>query len=488
MLKLNPTNPTVPPQAFDRPIILQRSPILSRAVLWGIVGVTSFTFIWACVAKIDEAIPATGKLEPQGAVQEVKVPINGVVQQVNVREGQRVKQGEVMLTLDPTTAQAQQTALQKVKSALMEETAVYRSVLQNPDAPAPAAGPGSAEVIALTQSRSKLIAEAQLYQAQLTGDSPGGASNQQFRLQTYQAETASRQAVAQLEIDQLERQLAELQVQFASAQDLLAVNQGIYRDLEPVAKQGGISRVQFLQQQQEVRTRQAQVDQLAQSQERIQLAIAQAQEKLRNTVANSVQDTSIKLSETEKRIAEIDGQLNKAIVENQKRIAELDSQLSQAQMTLQYQALRAPAAGTVFDLKASAPGFVINPTEAVLKVVPDNSLMVEVFITNKDIGFIQVGMPVDIRVDTFPFSEFGDIKGKLVAIGTDALPPTQLRPFYSFPVKIQLDQQFLQVNGREVPLQSGMGVSVNIKTRSRTIMSIFNDGLAKGLESLKFMR
>ena len=91
-------------------------------------------------------------------------------------------------------------------------------------------------------------------------------------------------------------------------------------------------------------------------------------------------------------------------------------------------------------------------------------------------------------MDTFPFSEFEDVKGKLISIGSDALPPTQLRPSYSFPAKVQLDQQSLTVNGRELPLQSGMSVSVNIKVRDRSSSSILTNGFIKGFESLKFVR
>jgi HlyD family secretion protein len=131
---------------------------------------------------------------------------------------------------------------------------------------------------------------------------------------------------------------------------------------------------------------------------------------------------------------------------------------------------------------------VANSTEPVLKIVPEDSLRVEVFIPNKDIGFIKPGMLVDVRIDAFPFSEFGDIKGELESIGSDALPPTQERPYYSFPAKIKLDRQSLLIQGREAPLQSGMSVSVNIKTRKRSIMSIFTDAFNQKIDTLKTVR
>ncbi|MEL7246546.1 MAG: biotin/lipoyl-binding protein, partial [Cyanobacteria bacterium J06573_2] len=78
---------------FEQAVILRRSPFLSRAALWSILGVTVFTISWAAFNKIDQAIPAQGKLEPQGAVREIQVPVNGVVEKVFVKDGQQVKQG-----------------------------------------------------------------------------------------------------------------------------------------------------------------------------------------------------------------------------------------------------------------------------------------------------------------------------------------------------------------------------------------------------------
>ena len=100
-------------------------------------------------------------------------------------------------------------------------------------------------------------------------------------------------------------------------------------------------------------------------------------------------------------------------------------------------------------------------------------------------GFIKVGMPVDVKIDSFPVSEFGDMKGQLLVIGSDDLAPTQIHPIYSFPAIVHLNQQFLSIQGHNVTLQSGMSVSVNIKVRQRTVMSIFTDGFTQQMHSLR---
>lgn len=121
-----------------------------------------------------------------------------------------------------------------------------------------------------------------------------------------------------------------------------------------------------------------------------------------------------KIADNKQRIAAIDSQFMKVILDNEQRLADVNSKISQTQLNVKYQELRAPVAGTVFDLQAKNPGFVANPTTKMLQIVPKENYIAEVFITNKDIGFVRKGMKVDVRIDSFPYSEFGDIKGKLL--------------------------------------------------------------------------
>ena len=485
-----PSRQVVRTEAFDQPVVLQQTALWSRSIVWGIVGVTSFALIWASVAKIEEAVPATGQLEPQGAVQAVQAPTGGVVREILVRDGQRVKQGDVLLRFDATTAQAQVQSLEKVRNSITQESRLYQTLLSSQGSPSPAQLAGlPPEVVALTANRSTLVAENNLYRRQLAGGGSGGLSvEESSRLSAIQSEANSRTAAAQLEVSQLQQQLSQTQGQLAVARQTLGINQRILSDIQPLVEEGGIARVQFLRQQTEVLTGQGEVDRLTGEQNRLQFAISQAGQQLQNTLATSQTDLLGRIAENQKDIATIDSQLNKALVENEKQLAEINSQLSQAQLALRYQELRAPVDGVVFDLQPKGTGFVANTSEPILKIVPGEALVAEVFITNQDIGFLHEGMDVDVRIDSFPFSEFGDVQGKLVSIGSDALPPTEVLPFYHFPAKVEIDQQSLKVNGRELPLQSGMSITANIRVRERTVMSIFTDLFENKVDSLRTVR
>lgn len=481
-------------QEFDSPVILEQSSNWSRAILWGLMSVTAITIVWASVARIEEAIPAQGNLEPSGAVKEVQAPLGGVVKTIYVQDGQRVKKGDRLISFDPTKSVSELASLLKVRTAIIQENQFYQAQM----------GKQAGEIttqramvqlglppqlLSLVQSRSALIAENQLFKAQLGTQPQASLNGQQIdRLKSNQAELSSRVAANQSEVEQLSRQLNQTQIQLASAKDTLAMNKEILQNIQPLAAQGAMSRIQFLKQQQEVRTSVMEVAKLTQERERLKLEINEAGSKLQNTVAVDRKDLLTKIADNDKAIAQIDSQLSKTMVENNKRLAEVESQISQAQQNLRYEELVAPSNGTVFDLQARTPGFVANSSQPIVKIVPDDALTAKVFITNRDIGFVKEGMNVDVRIDSFPFSEYGDVKGKLVSVGSDALPPDQIHPYYRFPAKISLERQSLLINGRTVPLQSGMSISGNIKVRDRSVISIFTDLFTKNVESLKFVR
>ncbi|NEO31897.1 MAG: HlyD family efflux transporter periplasmic adaptor subunit [Symploca sp. SIO3C6] len=484
--------------AFDQAVILRQSRNWSHAILWTIVGVSTALVIWANIAEIDQAVPAQGKLEPKGNVNEVKAPAGGVVTEIHVESGDKVEKGDLLITLEPKVPQAQLASLSKVRAALIKENQFYRSQLRNAELSnlkdqEISDLELSREITSLTQNRAALLEENELYRSLLRGDSLGTSFNpqQRLRFEAARSELLSRVAAAEKEVEQLQEQFRQNQAQLETARSSLNVEQGILSEIAPLAAEGAVPRIQHLRQEQEVKTRQSDVEVRVLEEERLKLEIVKAQKQLENTIAISRKDLNDQIAANEIRIAEIDSQLNKVIVENEKQIADIDSQLSQANLSLSYQELRAPVSGTIFDLQPPSPGYVTNPNEPVLKIVPEDGLVARVYLTNKDIGFVEEGFSADVRIDSFPFSEFGDIEGKVLSIGSDALPPKpeENRPFYHFPAEISLKKESLVVNeNRSIPLQSGMSVSVNIKTRKRSVMSIFTEQFMNTTESLKTVR
>jgi hemolysin D len=495
-------------------IFLKQPSTWSRALVWGIVGLTAFGVGWASIAEIEKTIPTEGKLEPKAAVQEVQAPISGVVSEILVKDGDRVKANEVLMRFDTTSTKAQLASLEQIRQSLEQENQFYRAQLNGSNSSNGSGLKVSSEIVSLLKNRASLIADNQVYRAQIAGTTAGMSldSSQQERYNASQAELNSRKETYQSDIDQLENELEKTKIKIANAKERLITDkenlatsqsnlnteEEILTDLEPLKDEKAIPLIQYRRQKQsvgkgeaevnkyqaQVQSTQAEIDELTQERARINSAIAQAKAKLTNTVAGSKSELQEKIAANQQRIAEIDAQLSKYIVENDKQISETNSQISQLKQTLKYHEIKAPVAGTVFELKAHT-GFVSSPTQTVLEIVPNDALIAEVYITNEDRGFVKEGMTVDVRVDSFDFSEYGDIKGKILSIGADALEPDTIHPYYRFPAKIQLDRQYIEANGKQYNLESGMSVSANIKERKRKVITIFISMISKKFDSLQ---
>jgi hemolysin D len=573
---------------FGQSVVFQQSQVWSRAIVWGIMGITGALVLWACFARIDEAIPAAGKLEPLTDVKKVQAPISGVVKKVFVKNGDKVKAGDLLVQLESSVPESQLSSLASTKAALEEENRFYRSQLGSTatTTAVPKNANIKAEVLSLTKSRNALVAENKVFATELAGGNGSNLSaDEQSRLNTkrnYQnsqivggnldvgqvkkqmSENLVKQQGFQSQIEstkniigtirsgidsnkskmvselaQVDRQMAQNKARLIATQKSLGINQGILTDIKPAAEAGALSRVQVSRQEQEVSTKVSELEQQTQEQSRLQLEKQriissgntdaqnqqqrlqeqQQQIKQRESDINQLKEeysrlqlsaqrgvvktsenvsgnrvnTQDRIAANTNKIAEIDSQINKIIVENEKKITEIGSQLTQAGQNLKYQEIRSPADGTVFELKAFNEGTVnSNSNEPVVQIVPDNNLIAKIYITNKDIGFVKKDSKVDVRIDAFPFSEFGDVKGTLEWVGSDALPPDQIYNYYRFPARVKLDSQSLRVNQggttRDIQLQTGMALNANIKLRDRTVMSIFTEMFTRQSDSLKNVR
>ncbi len=179
-------------------------------------------------------------------------------------------------------------------------------------------------------------------------------------------------------------------------------------------------------------------------------------------------------------------------------LADLNGRLVETKVTIRYQQLKSPVDGVVFDLKPTARGFTAQSTQTVMKVVPIGFLEAKVEVPSNKIGFVQIkpGCPkksdacmnADISIDSYPSTDFGVLKGKVIRIGSDALKPDprEQRQELSYPVTIQLDQQKLKLKtGSTLPLQVGMSLTANIKLRKVSYLQLLLGEFQDKAESLQ---
>tara|TARA_B100000674_G_scaffold383112_1_gene326238 strand:- start:4089 stop:5306 length:1218 start_codon:yes stop_codon:yes gene_type:complete len=196
----------------------------------------------------------------------------------------------------------------------------------------------------------------------------------------------------------------------------------------------------------------------------------------------------------EKQIADLEEQSDRIALEserlsleNRKSIDGLRSQLVKVDLQLQYQNVVSPVSGIIFDPRIRKES-VIAGGERILSIVPQEGLYAEVFVPNKDIGYIQLDQEAKVRVDAFPFSRYGDIPAKVSQIAADALAPTPERSFYSFPVKLDLERSTLKSDNMPIPLKPGMSITTNLKLRDKRVISIVSDIFVDQTDSVRSIR
>ena len=215
---------------------------------------------------------------------------------------------------------------------------------------------------------------------------------------------------------------------------------------------------------------------------------------------NRVAETRGKLMQTKAERLRQTALLDQQTAQLKSELADLNGRLVESRVTLRYQQLKSPVDGVVFDLKPTSRGFTAQSTQTVMKVVPMGSLEAKVEVPSNKIGFVQVleGCPddrdacmnADISIDSFPSSDFGVLKGKVIRIGSDALEPDpqKQRQELSFPVTIQLDDQQLKLkNGSTLPLQVGMSLTANIKLRKVSYLQLLFGEFKDKAESLQHL-
>ncbi|AII49930.1 hemolysin D [Synechococcus sp. KORDI-52] len=200
---------------------------------------------------------------------------------------------------------------------------------------------------------------------------------------------------------------------------------------------------------------------------------------------NIVAETQGKLMQTRAEKLRQIALLDQQTAQLESELADLNGRLVQSKVTLRYQQLKSPVDGIIFDLKPTSRGFTAQSTQTVMKVVPKGLLEAKVEVPSNKIGFVQVApgcpekreacMNAEISIDSFPSTDFGVLKGKVIQIGSDALEPDpqQQRQELSFPVTIQLDDQdFRLKSGAVLPLQVGMSLTANIKLRKVSYLQL----------------
>lgn len=400
-------------------------------------------FAWAFLGQVDIVASAPGKIMPSGRIKVIQPLEIAVVRAIRVRDGQAVKAGDVLIELDPTINAADASRLKSELIAAQVNVARLRAALVESDTfQAP---PDASHELVATQ-RSFLQSQIGEYRAKL------GALSRQAEQKEAEASTSAALVTKLEAIIPVIRQRFEIRRTLANA--------------EIGSKLQYLEMLQALtEQEQELAV---QKSRLREAQAAVR-ALVETQKQVKAEYQKTVLDETSKF---------------------EPKAASLEQELIKAEQRTKLQLMVAPVDGTVQQLAIHTPGGVVTPAQALLVIVPtDSRLEVEAMISNRDIGFVEPGQVAEIKVDTFSFTKYGLIPGRVIDVSQDAISrnkperphekaqgtevsssePSGQELIYS--ARVALDRTQIQVENKLVNLSPGMAVTVEIKTGSRTVLS-----------------
>lgn len=417
---------------------------LGALVVWLVTLLLVVALAWSYLGRIDIVAVANGKISTEGSTKIIQPAISGVVTNINVHEGQRVKKGETLLALDKTTAEKDvATTNQSLNTARVERDILRRlavggntdDIINNADLP------DEAKAMLRQFAGSQTALSAARQQAV-----NGTISNYQQQLQFNQ------QAKNQLETNaqNLKNRKAEIEKQLPNA-----------NPVDKLRLQNELSNI-------DQRITSADSAVLGQNQQLLQSqsALTQAQ------------------NQSQTQTAETNSAFNNQIIMAEKRIIELENNLVKARQVLAQTTIAAPVDGTVLSLTVKTIGGVVNAGQQLAQIVPEKvPLYVDAALDNQDVGFVKPGQRVVIKVATYPFQRYGYLEGTVENISPDAIQDDKKGLIYKAKIKLNDDKSSKQ---NQLKLLPGMSVSAEITTGQRRIIEFFLDPLmTKADESLK---
>jgi len=394
----------------------------SRLLVWLSIFVVAALLYWASQAWIDEVVRGEGKVVPSQQVQVIQSLDGGVVEDIMVRPGQIVEQGDVLLRIDPTR---------------------FTSTL----------GETEAEIMALKAKAARLRALADGDAIEIPSEVALAApelAEMEIRIwETRSQELENSLSIAEEQLKQRREELRETEANREQAAQSCGITSQELSMTRPLLESGAVSQVDILRLQREVAKYCGEQKAFSAQIDRIEAAIHEAEKRLTETEISFRNQARSDLSDTRARLSSLqEGQVGLA---DRVRLAEV----------------RSPVRGVVKSLHANTLGGVIQPGHDILEIVPsDDSLLLEVRINPRDIGFIRPEQEARVKFTAYDFTVYGGLDGEVEQISADTLVDEQGNTYYV--ADVRTESAFL--GDEEKPIIPGMMAEVHILTGKRTVL------------------
>lgn len=411
-------------------------PTYAKPVLYLVILMVIAFVVWAAVTKLAEVTSAPGEVIPSGQIKVVQHLSGGTISEVMVEERMAVKEGDILLKLDDSRVLSD---LRQIEGRL----ASLRLRAERQEAFVMGREPDFSDF----ESRypSMVMVQRQQLQNQI--------SVRESTLDVLRQQTRQRQS----RLDQLAKSLDSAQQHRELTEEMLEMRRGM-------AKKRLITRITLLETERAAVSARGEEERIIKEMNLIRQELAEANSRYYETQNQILQEPLDQIDQLKAQIAETEEELSKV----KSRLEELW--------------VRAPATGLVFNLEVNNAGQVIQPGSVLMQIVPDNvQLQAEVRISPDDIGYVQPGQNVNLKVSSYDFSRFGYATGKLERVSAFSTLDEQGQPF--FKGWVSLDKNYLGGQQGRLPLMPGMVVSAEILTGEKTLLAYLADPITKGLSS-----
>lgn len=412
----------------------------ARLLTYVIMLMFTVLILWSILGKIDIIATSAGKLMPASNIKTIQTLTDSEIEEIYVQEGQYVKEGQDLIKFNQTEVLANISRVENEIEALEIAVARLKALLtDNPE------------------ENFSYNPEIDEYLIKMHKD----------LLKSQMTEKKAQIEVLDGQIVKAEKEKDTIQAELNRIEKLLpSVKERIEKKRILVDKKL-LARLTFLEQEEELTN--------LQEQRNVQV------KKMAETEANI---ESLK-KQKRKYLAEFDKNLMQELTENREQLESYQQELIKYQEALKRTVVKAPLSGYVQQLVYHTKGGVVETAKPIMNLVPeDYKLEAEVQILNKDIGFVRPEQDVEIKIDSFPFTKYGTIKGKVRNISGDAIQDEKLGLVFN--ARLTLLDNKIKADGQIIQLKPGMSVTAEIKTGKRRVIEYLLSPVMKYLnESLK---
>lgn len=395
-----------------------------RLISYSIMAFFAIIVLLVCLTHIDIVAVGTGKIISSGKIKLIQPLKSGVVNEILVKEGQVVQKGDILVKLQFEEAQNNRQRLeQELFFARLDKARYSALVGDNPmrEFKLPSDIPADLAVKTTNLFKNDL--------AKLDTDT--------FVLDGQISEMDAQIKVLQAEIQKVERAIPNLKETVQIKKTLLdeqLVSKIQYLDLERM----------LIEYQETLKVNRQRLNEATQKKHTLMAQRQQIQIHFKNEMAYKLQEA-----------------LNKESI--------FFKELENARWIEGLSLIRAPEDGVIQEMEIHTVGGIVTPAQTLMKLAPEHAeLQVEATLLNKDIGFVKPGQEARLKIDSFPYTKYGFINGRILFISKDAVIDEDLGPVYQ--MRVSMEKDFINVDGQDINLSPGMSVVTEIKTGKRRMI------------------